>query len=138
MFLLFLTAQSRRTPYLLAATALSLCSHPPMKNAAAPAGITCAPGMGGEACAACVAGTFSSGGNSSSPRRECEMCPDGTTTFAEGAQSAAECARFGACGAVLWNVRNMLAPEAASRGMSVAAAWSITCCADGLQAHAYL
>lgn len=63
------------------ATAISACVNPN----------TCRPGTGGASCSACLAGTYSAGGDASVPKRACTNCPSGFTTLSTNSTSAAAC-----------------------------------------------
>lgn len=57
--------------------------------------VVCAPGHGGENCTTCATGSWSPGGNASTPFPPCTKCGDGNTTLrlGGGANSSLECTR---------------------------------------------
>lgn len=57
----------------------------------------CRPGQGGSACSACALGTYSGGGNASTPKAGCLPCPSGFTTSLAGAQSTDMCTGLSPC-----------------------------------------
>ena len=72
-----------------------LCGSPPF--AVAPLfHPVCLPGFGGSKCAACGIGTFSPGGNGTSPTPDCQRCPGYKTTPAQGSRSPNDCSIGGA------------------------------------------
>ncbi|KAI8465733.1 MAG: hypothetical protein J3K34DRAFT_486702 [Monoraphidium minutum] len=65
--------------------------RPRLRPALAPGRAPCTPGRGGTSCRACSAGTWSAGGTLAALRPVCTRCDPGTTTFVQGAASAASC-----------------------------------------------
>ena len=53
--------------------------------------VVCHPGSGGNPCAQCAAGSFSGGGNLSTPSPACQPCHAGNTTARNGSRSEIEC-----------------------------------------------
>jgi hypothetical protein len=57
----------------------------------------CKAGQGGDTCSVCSIGTYSVGGNLTSPQPDCISCPTGKTTSVTGATSISQCS-----GSCLW------------------------------------
>ncbi|KAI8466306.1 MAG: hypothetical protein J3K34DRAFT_65343 [Monoraphidium minutum] len=93
--------------------------------AAAACNVTlCPAGTGGVACTICDLGSFSNGGISNDPKRECQQCPSGSYATRAGATSNSQCiaARVTSCPAGYIQLRvgtcHMCGPDTYSSGGS--------------------
>ena len=75
-----------RASYALQHTCCLLVATTPYAYAA-----VCLPGFGRASCAECAVGTWSAGGNVSTPSPACQPCPSGKTTLAARSISDASC-----------------------------------------------